>query len=82
MVWGITSNESHAQVSEFVDQYGLSFPVLLDTDGSVKRQYDQMEAFVTAAYPKDWVIGNSGHIIYKNNHFALDAMVHAIESQL
>ena len=78
----MVSQENREQVLRFVEQYGLSFPILLDTDGSVKREYEQTEAFPTAAYPQDWVIGNDGLVIYKNNHFEWDAMVHAIESQL
>ena len=65
-----------------MDQYGLSYPILLDTDGSVKQEYQQVLAFPSAAYPQDWIIGNEGEVIYMNNHFELDAMVQAIESQL
>jgi hypothetical protein len=65
-----------------VDQYGLSFPILLDRDGAVEQQYFQLLAFPSAAYPQDWIVGNEGLIIYENNHFELDAMIHAIESQL
>ena len=56
--------------------------MLLDTDGSAIGAYEQLMAFPTAAYPQDWVVGNDGTVIYKNNAFQLDAMVQAIESQL
>jgi peroxiredoxin len=82
VVWGIASYESDDRVSQFIEQYGLSFPILMDRDGVVEQQYFQMIAFPSAAYPQDWIVGNEGRIIYQNNHFELNAMIHAIESQL
>jgi len=60
----------------------LTFPILLDTNGAVNAAYQQLMAFPTAAYPQDWIVGNDGTIIYKNNAFELDAMEQAIQSQL
>ena len=82
IVWGITSHESRDHVSQFVEQTGLTFPVLLDTDGAVNAAYQQLMAFPTAAYPQDWIVGNDGTIVYKNNAFELDAMEQALQSQL
>ena len=65
----------------FAEQYGITFPLLIDNKG-VHDQYNQEMAFPTAAYPQDWVIGTDGTIIYVNNGFELDAMLSAIESQL
>ena len=55
---------------------------MIDPDGTVSQAYQQLMAFPSAAYPQDWVIGKDGRVIYMNNHFQLDAMVAAIESQL
>lgn len=82
VVWGIASMEPDSQVRRFVEQHGITFPVLLDRDGSVNRQYAQEMAFPSAAYPQDWVIGTDGVVVYANNGFELDAMVHAIETEL
>lgn len=81
-VWGITSQEDASVVQTFVDQYGMTFPVLLDADGSVGRDYRQDPAFPSAAYPQDWVIGTDGRVAYVNNGFELDAMQTAIENEL
>jgi peroxiredoxin len=35
----VDSNESPGTVQAFVDEYGLTYPVLLDGDGSIARQY-------------------------------------------
>ena len=35
----VDSNESRGTVQDFVDEYGLTYPVLLDSNGSISRQY-------------------------------------------
>jgi peroxiredoxin len=82
VVWGIASGETQGALEDFRDQMGLTYPILMDTDGSVNEMYAQYFAFESAAYPQDWVIGTDGVIIYRNNGFELDAMITAIESQL
>jgi peroxiredoxin len=82
MVYGIASREDEATVRSFVDRLGITYPILLDEDGSVVNQYSQEMAFPSAAYPQDWVIGAEGIVVYANNGFELDAMVTAIENEL
>lgn len=79
-VWGIASADSESDLQTFADQYGITFPILIDDQG-VHNQYAQQTPFPTAAYPQDWVIGTDGIIIYMNNGFELDAMLSAIDSQ-
>ena len=79
-VWGIASADSERDLQTFADQYGITFPILIDDQG-VHNQYAQETPFPTAAYPQDWVIGTDGTIIYMNNGFELDAMLSAIDSQ-
>jgi peroxiredoxin len=81
-VWGISSRESRAAVQRFADQYGLTFPILVDDDGSVSNTYHQDQAFPSAAYPQDWIVNSEGTIVYVNNGFELDAMITAIEDDL
>ena len=82
VVYGIASRESTDTVRSFVDRLGITYPILLDNDGSVNGQYAQEMAFPSAAYPQDWVIGTDGVVVYANNGFELDAMVTAIEQEL
>ena len=35
----VDSNESWGTVQDFVDEYGLTYAVLLDSNGSISRQY-------------------------------------------
>jgi len=82
MVLGIASHEPVDTLTEFRDRFGITFPILMDTDGSVNGQYAQEMAFPSAAYPQDWVVGTDGVVVYANNGFELDAMVNAIENEL
>ena len=82
VVLGVASGEPDAVVADFVGRLGITYPVLLDRDGAVNRQYAQEMAFPTAAYPQDWVVGRDGVVVYANNGFELDAMVTAVENAL
>lgn len=73
-VWGIASNEEEQTVTSYVEQPGLSYPILLDEDGSVNQAYQQAGAFPTAAYPQDWIVNGEGVIVYVSNAFDLAAM--------
>lgn len=82
MVWAIASNEAQEVVRDFRDYFGLTFPILLDSDGAVIEDYSQAAAFPTAAYPQDWIIGADGKVAYVNNGYEPDEMRAVIEEQL
>ncbi len=81
-VWGIASADDEGTVRTYAEQLGLSFPILMDSDGSVARQYQQHSPFPSAAYPQDWIVDDQGVIVYVNNAFDLDAMEAALERAL
>lgn len=82
MVWGIASMENRDQVAAYTSALGLSYPILLDTDGRVKAAYEQEMPFPTGAYPQDWIVGTDGRVVYQNNRWDLQAMEAAIEGEL
>ena len=82
MVLGIASQDSEASVRQYVEQLGVTFPILIDNTGSVHAQYEQHSAFPSAAYPQDWIISSDSTIIYRNNGYELDAMISVIEQDL
>ncbi len=82
VVWGVGSEEDPEVLRAYADAFGLTFPILVDSDGAVSDIYRQRSAFATAAYPQDWIIGREGDVVYANNGFELDAMVSALESEL
>lgn len=50
VVLAINEGESSAQVREFVQSYGLTFPVLLDTRGAVAQAYNPQEFLPTSFF--------------------------------
>ena len=82
VVWGIASSENAEVVRNYAESLGLTYPILLDVDGQVNRDYAQVMAFPTGAYPQDWVIGTDGVVVYANNRFELAELTAAVESQL
>ena len=60
---------------------GIGYGIIPYASDATVRGFTQA-GFFRHTYPQDWVIGKDGRVIYMNNHFQLDAMVAAIESQL
>ena len=74
--------ENEQSVRNYTESLGLTFPILMDQDGSVNRSYAQIMAFPTAAYPQDWVVNSEGVVVYANNRFELAEMTAVIDGQL
>ncbi len=82
VVVGIASQEMESTVRNYADLLGLTYPILLDESGAVNREYAQVMAFPTAAYPQDWVINDAGVVVYANNRFELAELEAAVDAQL
>ena len=81
-VWGVASADELDTATNYAEQLGLTFPILMDYGGEVAQQYQQHSPFPSAAYPQDWVIDGDGVIVYVNNAFDLDGMEAALERAL
>lgn len=81
-VWGIASNEPDDTVRAFAEDMGVTFPILLDRDGSVYQEYYQLAPFPSAAYPRDWMVDPAGRIGYVNNGFEPDEMTRLLDEWL
>ena len=46
-------------VEEFIDDYGLTFPIPLDNDGKVEKSYE------IVSIPTTFMLGTSGEIVHK-----------------
>ncbi|MCM3653618.1 TlpA family protein disulfide reductase [Metabacillus litoralis] len=56
----LTSSEKNsASVKHFVDELGLSFPVLLDEDGKINKQFEVL------SYPTSYIVNKDGVITTK-----------------
>jgi len=81
MVFGIASREPSNSVEQYISHLDVTYPILLDADGSVQAEYQLQDAFPSAAYPKDWIVGPQSTIVYSNNGYELDAMLSAMGIQ-
>ena len=82
MVFGIGSEDSQTALLNFRNSFGLTYPILYDSNGQVHAQYNLQSAFPTAAYPQDWIVGVDGTIQYVNNAYDPAAMTAVIEAEL
>ncbi len=83
MVWGIGGiNEDFEAVADFVEQMGLTYPVLIDVDGSVFDAYTQQTAFGQAIFPQERIIDADGRVAYVNNSYDPEAVAAIIEQAL
>jgi peroxiredoxin len=58
-ILAINLEESNKKISEFVDQYGLTFPILMDEDGKVT------ETFEVYTIPTTYVLNEDGTVHQK-----------------
>jgi len=56
-VLAIDVGEEETQVKNFIEQKGLTFPVLLDTDGHVSKLYD------VRSHPRTFIVSPEGNLI-------------------
>jgi len=82
MVFAVSSYEEEWVLRSFRDQLGLTFPVLVDEEGTIYEQYRQQAAFYLASYPQDWVIDGDGRVAYADNEYHPDAVRATIERLL
>ena len=61
IVLGINLQESPAHVQQFATGLGLSFPILLDTNGEVTTHYYQI-----AGMPGSIIVDRDGTIFYRH----------------
>ncbi len=74
--------DDFGSATTFVDQMGVTFPVLWDDGGAVLAQYAQYGVDTNSAYPQDWIIGADGTVAYHNDHYEPDEMLAIIEAEL
>jgi peroxiredoxin len=82
VVWGIGSDDNLNNLTGFVNQMGLTFPVLFDEGGTVKDMYNPGEKFTNSVYPQDWIIGVDGTVVYVNTVYAPDEMFDVLDAEI
>ena len=84
-VWAIgVYNEDEPMGYDAIEMFGealdLNLPVLAD-NGNASHQYPLDQAFPSAAFPKQFVVGRDGTIIYVNNRYEYDSLKAVLESE-
>ncbi len=74
--------ETPQEAQTFVDNFGITFPVLLDTQGSVFNGYRPPAGACVSPFPLDFVIDRSGIIRYWKCEYDATAMIDVIETLL
>ena len=69
-------------LTDYVDYFGLTFPVLFDEDAAVYDLYRQQAAFSETVFPQDWIVDADGNIAYVNSAYEYDELVAALEETL
>ena len=74
------SDESIPTIEQFVNDQGLTFPVLRDNRGSVYNQYSISGGL--SPYPRDYIIDRDGVVRYTNTEYDVRTMELIIEGLL
>lgn len=82
IVWGIGSEDSQEILRTFVNQMGLTFPILFDDGAAVKSQYNPGSVPTNSVYPQDWIIGVDGTVAYVSTSYQPEEMRAIVESEL
>ncbi len=80
MVFGMDVDETQSVVEDFINEFQITFPVLLAT-GNLQNQYELARNTV-APYPRDFIIGKDGLFAYVSDFYDPEAMIEVIENEL
>ncbi len=77
-----SQENSIEEVEQFRDALGVTFPILWDDGGAVYANYEVLNRFSSAAFPKDYIIDVEGVVAYVNNGYEPDEWTPVIEAEL
>jgi hypothetical protein len=81
IVWGINFAESVPTIEEFIEQFGVTFPILLDPQGGAYSRYLEI-GFCVIPFPLDHIVDPDGLIAYRSCEYYPDSMVTIIDELL
>ncbi len=74
--WAIGSENEVDDLERFVEDLGLTFPILPDPSQAVFTAFELPEG--PGLYPREWLIDSTGHVAYVTNRFEPDALAAAL----
>lgn len=78
-VFGINDGEGNTTAQNFVRNFGLTYPILLDPGGLVTGLYPMIGI---TPYPRDVIIDQNGIIAYMNSEYDPQYMLQTVNSLL
>ena len=82
VVWGIGSEDSIEGLQTYVEQLGLTFPILHDDGAMVKGLYNPGSVPTNSIYPQDWIIGVDGSVRFVATTYEPEEMIGVLEEEL
>ena len=70
-----------ASIGEFAEALDLEMTVLVD-NGNASDNYPLDQAFPSAAYPRQFVVGVDGTVVYVNNRYEYDSLSAVLDQEL
>lgn len=67
---------------KFGDQMGVTFPILYDEGSKVMNSSYVIEYAIHSVYPKDWIVGVDGRIVYANNTYDSEEIMAVLDAEL
>ena len=79
-MFGINISENLELVKNFIAAFGITFPVLIDPDQAVIKDYVQRVS--TSPFPLDYIIDQEGRVVYHNTEYDPKRMTEIITNLL
>ena len=80
VIFGINNNENLDLIKNFIAAFGITFPVLMDPDEIVIRDYNQFGG--TSPFPLDYIIDQQMKVVYHNTEYDPRRMTEIINNLL
>lgn len=81
VVWGINFVEQPDVVEDWIEELGITYPILLDQNGGTYSRYLEI-GLCNTPFPLDHIIDPEGFIAYRACEYFPDSMVTVIEGLL
>ena len=82
VVWGIGSEDGYDNLGAFVEQMGLTYPLLYDEGAAVQDLYNPGSVPTNSKYPQDWIIGADGRVKYVNTVYDSVELMAVLDAEL
>jgi peroxiredoxin len=82
VVWAIGSEDEYADLGTYVEQMGLTYPLLYDEGAAVQDLYNPGRVPTNSKYPQDWIIGADGRVKYVNTIYDPDELMAVLDAEL